>query len=363
MKNNFATELLRAAFLRIILYAITYTVIVLGLLVLAIIISHNYTWYSNDLLYQLLSLIDRLLVIILPSLLIGGYLAIVYFELKKSYRYLNEVAQGIVSIQKDDQELIYFGNGDLQPLADQLNETKLQIRNNMRAAKEAEQRKNDLIVYLAHDLKTPLTSIIGYLSLLEEEPDLSIQARARYTHIALDKAYRLEELVNEFFEITRFNLTHQILEPSRIDMVRMLEQLTYEFKPLLEKRSLSIQLKLPEQCVWRIDVEKMERVFDNLVRNAINYAYEGTVITISMKVQDHQLILFFENDGDTIPPEKLSRLFERFFRLDESRATAKGGSGLGLAIAKTIVEWHHGTIQVESHDDHIRFTVMLPELS
>ena len=328
-----------------------------------IILSNSVTWYSGDPLYRFLHTIEQMLVVLLPASLIGGYLVIVYWQLKKSYHYLNELAEGITNIQKEDQELVYFDDAALQPLADMLNDTKISIYTNMRAAKEAEQRKNDLIVYLAHDLKTPMTSIIGYLSLLEDEPDLSVQARARYTHIALEKAYRLEELVNEFFEITRFNLTHQVLEPGRVDMVRMLEQMAYEFKPLLSPRHLDIALDLPEQCIWYVDVEKMERVFDNLLRNAINYAFDDSTIQISLRVVDQKLILKFENAGNTIPPEKLSRLFEQFFRLDESRSTAKGGAGLGLAIAKTIVEWHHGTITVESHDERIIFTVTLPQLS
>ena len=363
LKNNPTTKLLRQSFLRIVVYGFTYTAAIFGMLVLMIILSNSVTWYSGDPLYRFLHTIEQMLVVLLPASLIGGYLVIVYWQLKKSYHYLDELAEGITNIQKEDQELVYFDDAALQPLADMLNDTKISIYTNMRAAKEAEQRKNDLIVYLAHDLKTPMTSIIGYLSLLEDEPDLSVQARARYTHIALEKAYRLEELVNEFFEITRFNLTHQVLEPGRVDMVRMLEQMAYEFKPLLSPRHLDIALDLPEQCIWYVDVEKMERVFDNLLRNAINYAFDDSTIQISLCVVDQKLILKFENAGNTIPPEKLSRLFEQFFRLDESRSTAKGGAGLGLAIAKTIVEWHHGTITVESHDERIIFTVTLPQLS
>ena len=147
-------------------------------------------------------------------------------------------------------------------------------------AREAEQRKNDLIVYLAHDLKTPLTSIIGYLTLLRDEPELSPAMRAKYTGIALDKAERLETLINEFFEITRFSLTHLTLQREEVNLTRMLEQVTFEFQPVLAEMDLVWDLSLPPDVVVVCDPDKLERVFDNLLRNANNYSYPGTLIRV-----------------------------------------------------------------------------------
>ena len=277
-------------------------------------------------------------------------------------KYFKEIDQGIDALQVDDSKAIRL-SPEMLPFESKLNAVKQTLERQKAETALAEQRKNELVMYLAHDIRTPLTSVIGYLSLLHEDPDMPAPQRVKHVRITLEKAYRLEKMINEFFEITRFNLTHQVLEPGRVDMVRMLEQMAYEFKPLLSPRHLDIALDLPEQCIWYVDVEKMERVFDNLLRNAINYAFDDSTIQISLRVVDQKLILKFENAGNTIPPEKLSRLFEQFFRLDESRSTAKGGAGLGLAIAKTIVEWHHGTITVESHDERIIFTVTLPQLS
>lgn len=248
----------------------------------------------------------------------------------------------------------------LRSVEDQMNLAKQRSLRNAAAAREAEQRKNDLIVYLAHDLKTPLTSVIGYLTLLRDEPDLSPQMRAKYTGIALDKAERLEELINEFFDITRFNLSHLTLETEETDLTRMLQQVASEFEPIFAEKGLTYRLDLPEKLLYACDIDKMARVFDNLLRNATNYSLPNTEISISGKISGEHVVLRFRNAGKTIPQEKLERIFEQFFRLDSSRASASGGAGLGLAIAKEIVELHGGGISAASADNQVTFTVALP---
>lgn len=227
-------------------------------------------------------------------------------------------------------------------------------------ANEAEQRKNDLVVYLAHDLKTPLTSIIGYLSLLDENPDLSTEYRAKYTGITLEKAYRLEQLINEFFDITRFNLQAFPLENNHIDLVMLLRQMSEEFYPVLKEKNLTCTVYAEEKVNIIGDSDKLSRVFDNLMRNASNYCYEGTNIEINVFTKGNNAVVTFINQGDKIPQQKLDMIFEKFFRADESRTSKTGGTGLGLAIAKQIVERHNGTITAESNDKFTTFTVKLP---
>lgn len=228
------------------------------------------------------------------------------------------------------------------------------------AAREAEQRKNDLIMYLAHDLKTPLTSVIGYLTLLQDEPQISPELRARYTGIALHKALRLEDLINEFFEITRFNLSHLELDTQPVDLKRLLEQVASEFEPVFREKELTCTLDLPAELRCEGDPDKLARVFDNLLRNAEHYSFPHTEVHIRAEQGEDAVTLQFTNAGRTIPPEKLDRLFEQFFRLDSSRGTSSGGAGLGLAIARQIVQAHGGTIRAESADNTITFTVTLP---
>jgi len=360
LKNN--QTFLKKAMTRIIIYAIVYTVGLIAFTFLGAILASNISWSYNSPIYHFILFIKDCIVVIIPLLLLIGYLTIVYFELKKPYAYLDSVIDGIKKINNHSQEMISLDYDELKDVNTLLNQTKNDIEINARAAKEAEQRKNDLVVYLAHDLKTPLTSIIGYLTLLRDEKNISENIYDHYIHITLDKAERLEELINEFFEITRFNLTQQALDISKVDMVRLLEQLTYEFKPMLKDKNLECILHVPQQLEIKCDVQKMQRVLDNLLRNAVNYSFEDSDIHITLQENKDFYNIIFQNNGNTISPEKLEHLFEQFFRLDSSRTSKTGGAGLGLSISRSIVEQHGGTIIAKSFDENIIFEVTLPRL-
>lgn len=224
----------------------------------------------------------------------------------------------------------------------------------------AEEKKNDLVMYLAHDLKTPLASAIGYLNLLRDEKQLSEELRERYLSIALSKAERLETLVNEFLEIARYSLSAATLQYREIDLTRLLEQLVYELQPILDRKGLTCRLVAEDGILLKCDPDKLQRVFDNLLRNAALYSFEGTELTVEAKRDGDSVILRFSNHGETISREKLERIFEQFYRLDTGRSTE--GSGLGLAIARQIVTLHKGTITAESEDGLTVFTVTLPSL-
>ena len=221
-------------------------------------------------------------------------------------------------------------------------------------------RKNDLIAYLAHDLKTPLTSVIGYLSLLKEAPDMPWKQRAKYTNIGLEKAMRLESLINEFFEITRYNLHEIILEEEQFDLGYMLMQMAEEFYPVLEPRGKSVTIHQTEDLLITADPDKLARVFNNILKNAAAYSYDNTEIEIHVQLQNDTVQVSVSNFGRTIPPQKLERIFEKFYRLDDARSAHTGGAGLGLAIAKDIVDAHGGSICVTSRNQVTTFTVVLP---
>lgn len=297
--------------------------------------------------------------LMLPFLAILGVVVISLLLFRKPFSYLREIVQAAEQMQQEPERSITL-SAPIKTVQDDLNRLRESSNQNALAAKEAEQRKNDLIVYLAHDLKTPLTSVIGYLSLMQDEPDVSPELRAKYTSIALEKAQRLEELINEFFEITRFQLTHMELNWETIHFSRMLEQTAFEFQPILAEKHLQLKTAITPNVDLSCDPDKLERVVDNLIRNAISYSYPDTVISLGMHATEDNAVLTICNAGRTISPEKLNRIFEQFFRGDTSRSTATGGAGLGLAIAKQITEMHGGTIQAESRDEHIRFTVTLP---
>lgn len=278
--------------------------------------------------------------------------------LKRVVAYVDELQEAAGKLFDEKVDYIEL-SPELGEIAVKINRLKQEAENNARLAKENEQRKNDLIMYLAHDLKTPLSSVTGYLTLLCDEPKIPEELRKKYLSIALDKAERLEELINEFFEITRFNLSNITLQYREINLTRLLEQLVYEFHPMLGEKNLQCELHAPENIGIRCDGDKMQRVFDNLLRNAVIYSTAGTTISIVAEQREENVEITFVNYGSTIPEEKLSRIFEQFFRLDATRSSG-GGAGIGLAIAKQLVELHKGTIRAESGDGKVKFMVTLP---
>lgn len=245
-------------------------------------------------------------------------------------------------------------------VAAQMAQIKSTMQRHEQAMKNETDRKNDLITYLAHDLKTPLTSVIGYLDLLREASDMPAVQREKYIRITLDKALRLEKLINEFFEITRYNLQQIVLEKEPLDISFMLMQLTDEFYPLLESHGNTVELKAEDDLSVFGDAMKLGRVFNNILKNAISYSYPNTPIKVHAGKREKDIFICFINQGKTIPAEKLNAIFEKFFRMDEARNTNTGGAGLGLAIAKEIVLLHGGTIEASSENEMTTFSVTLP---
>lgn len=222
----------------------------------------------------------------------------------------------------------------------------------------AETRKNELVAYLAHDIKTPLTSIIGYLALLAEEPTLPVARREHYAHVALDKAQRLDTMMDEFFEITRYNLGAISLERETIDVGMLLEQVADEFYPVASARKVALEVDVPTNLTAFVDAEKMARVLGNLLKNAVAYATANSSVSLQASCHEEDLELVVTDTGKEISQAHLARIFDKFYREDGSRSGK--GTGLGLAIAKEIVEAHAGTIEASSTCGVTTFTVILP---
>ena len=312
-------------------------------------------YYQDQFYMRYRSLYTACICVALWSIIV---LVLTYRLVHRAAQFIGEVEQAARKLVDESDELITL-SPELSDIAASFNALKQESLHNARAAREAESRKSDLIMYLAHDLKTPLASVIGYLTLLRDEPSLPADTRQRYLTTTLAKAERLDELTNEFFEITRFNLSHVSLTPRQMDLTRLLEQLIFEAGPQLAEKNLTTQLSAPDTLPLRADPDKLSRVFDNLLRNAILYGWPITTIHIHAECNVTNAQVRIENQGDTIPPEKLARLFEQFFRLDNARSTS-GGAGLGLAIAREITRQHGGDITAESQNDTVSFTVTLP---
>jgi len=296
--------------------------------------------------------------IILLSIL-SAFFLFLYIYLHRVTRYFEEIDKGLDALLQEAPREISL-SPELGSIERKLMLAKHTIDRQKSDMLIAEQRKNDLIMYLAHDLKTPLASSVSYLNLLRDEKQISQELREKYISISLAKAERLEELINEFLEIAKYNLSDITLQYSEINLTRMLEQLVYEFSPILNQKGLSCRLEAEEDITLKCDADKMQRVFDNLLRNAVLYSHGGTEIVISAERGKDTLTLKISNHGSTIPQEKLERIFEQFYRLDAGRSTE--GTGLGLAIAKQIVVLHKGTITAASEGNVTVFTVTLPLL-
>lgn len=298
---------------------------------------------------------------IIPILIIWviGILVLLYRLLKKVFGYIDEVGKATEDLVNKDVEYIELPD-ELEEIKNRMNHLKRESEKNEKLAKENEEKKDELIVYLAHDIKTPLTSMIGYLSILDEIDDMPKKKQKNYISIALDKSYRLEDLINELFDVARFNSEKIVLEKEELNLNLMLEQIIDDFYPTLRELNKSIKLNYNEPISINGDSDKLSRVFNNLIKNAISYSKEESEIVINLKKDNNNAIVEVINKGKQISKEKLSKIFEKFYRLDSARTSRTGGSGLGLAIAKDIVELHNGTIIAESNEEETTFRVTLP---
>lgn len=272
--------------------------------------------------------------------------------------YFREINQGIESLLTDDENKIIL-SPEMQPFERKLNSVKRTLEKRKREASLAEQRKDELVMYLAHDIRTPLTSIIGYLNLLDEEPNMPVEPRKKRVHIALEKAYRLETMINEFFEITKYKSQKIKLTKETIDLYYMLIQLSDELFPVLDARGNTVSLQLDENLTVNADPEKLARVFNNILKNAASYSDPNSEILISAEKTEQEVIIKFQNRGENISDEAIHSLFDKFYRADKSRSSDTGGTGLGLAIAKEIVILHGGQIRVSSKNHIVTFSVSL----
>ena len=287
------------------------------------------------------------------------FLLMLWYLFRWMTRYFREINQGIDSLLSEQAEQIRL-SAEMEPFERKLNSVRCILDQRERAARSAEQRKNELVLYLAHDIRTPLTSVLGYLDLLEEMPDLPAEERAKYVHISLEKARRLEKMISEFFEITRYNTQRLTIDPKPVDLYYLLVQVIDEHIPLFTEHGNYVTLRAQEPLqVWG-DGEKLARVFNNLLKNAAAYSDPGTEVIVSAEAGKQAVFVRVTSTGKTIPTDKLDALFEKFYRLDDARTSHTGGTGLGLAIAKEIVALHDGTILAESENGKTTFTVQLP---
>ena len=359
MKNKrFRSVFIRKTIFQCVRTGILTSVIYAVLVAFVFYVGYRITWQPS-LLYELLQSLVLYSSIFIPLVWFLMILAIIYYYWSRTVGYIEDIAEASTALVALNAEDIRLPD-ELREIEDKMNQIKNAALKSEREARESEQRKNDLVINLAHDIRTPLSSVIGYLSLLDEASDMPSQQRSKYIGITLDKAYRLEQLIDEFFEITRFNISSIVLNKGKINLSFMLQQLADEFYPMLSPQNKKAVVNASDDLALWGDADKLSRVFNNILKNAIAYSDPNSTIAISAFSQKSDIIIQFTNQGDPIPAQKLETIFERFFRLDSARSSQTGGAGLGLAIAKEIVTAHGGTIHAKSDQSETSFTVTLP---
>lgn len=369
LKNNDMKKIVKSTFWSFIVQCMI-SLTIMGIIMIILAESRaifDFQWLYNIFphLYDLLDNIYELVferayfIFIIFGTTLIIVLSLLYKLLNKIFSYVFAVSESADKLFDKNVEYINLPP-EMVEVEKKLNHFKTEAIKNERLARENEQKKDELIVYLAHDIKTPLTSMIGYLSLLSEIKDMPQEQRNRFIDIALDKSYRLEYLINELFDVARFNSEKIVLEKEEINLNLMLEQIADDFYPTLKEMNKKINFTSDEKTILYADPDKLSRVFNNLIKNAVNYSKENTDIDISILNKENQATVKITNKGKQIPKEKLDKIFEKFYRLDSSRTSKTGGSGLGLAIAKEIVELHGGRIYAESDMKETTFSVILP---
>lgn len=279
---------------------------------------------------------------------------------RKSLQYIGKIASAVQNISEGDlnTEVEVLGDDEFSMIAANLNRMEEEIRELMDKERESERTKNELITNVAHDLRTPLTSIIGYLELLSKGIPLPQEMQQKYIEIVYTKAKRLEKLIEDLFGFTKVGKVS--MNVGTVDIVKLLGQLLEEFYPSFAEKDLVYELvsNVPAKTITA-DGNLLARLFDNLINNAIKYGAEGKKVLVNVLAEEEIVTISVTNYGHVIPADELPFIFNKFYRVEHSRSTQTGGTGLGLAIAKNIVDMHGGTISVTSDLNGTVFMVKL----
>lgn len=290
------------------------------------------------------------------------FIFLFYFITNKKMRYIETVSEGLFQISKGNlkHRVKIQGKDELAELAENINQMADELKERIEAERKAEKTKNDLITNVSHDLRTPLTSIKGYLALIKDKKYKGTVELEEYLNIAYNKSEKLEVLINDLFEYTKLSNKGIRIKKEKISINELLEQLVEELYVICEENKVCIITDIPQKIVLaNVDGDKLARVFENLLVNAIRYTIKPGKITLRLYDHGQFFIVEVENRCKDINKDDLERIFDRFYKLDKARSECTEGSGLGLAIAKSIVELHDGKIYAELREDNINFCVRI----
>ena len=302
--------------------------------------------------------------VVLLYLILGILLfSVTFMILQEPYiRYISRISEAVQNISEGDLNTVIdvIGDDEFSSMAANLNHMAADIKKLMEKERESERTKNELITNVAHDLRTPLTSIIGYLELLAGNQQVPADMQHKYIEIAYGKSRRLQKLIEDLFGFTKLNCGKIAMHVGQIDIVKLLGQLVEEAYPNFVEKGLSydLQSNVPAKII-NADGNLLARLFDNLIGNAIKYGADGKRVLVKIHAEGETVTVSVTNYGYVIPADELPLIFNKFYRVEQSRSSSTGGTGLGLAIAKEIVDMHGGTISVASDFNGTVFTVKL----
>lgn len=364
MKNNDMSTRFRTRMVMNIVYSAVITCLVEVFLIANISMIAGYlkeTRFQESFLLQLADM-DTFMTLFYVLTGIALFSSIFMMLQERSLRYIAKISSAIQHISEGDLNTTVEVTGDdeFAAMAANLNKMSADIRRLMDKEREAEQSKNELITNVAHDLRTPLTSIIGYLELLSGKVQLPPDMEKKYIDIAYAKSKRLEKLIEDLFGLTKMNCGKAAMHVSKVDVVKLVSQLLEEFYPSFAEKNLSYELQsnVPQRVITA-DGNLLARLFDNLINNAIKYGADGKRVLVNIRADAQIVTVSVTNYGYVIPADELPLIFNKFYRVEQSRSTNTGGTGLGLAIAKNIVDMHGGSIQASSDLNGTVFTVKL----
>ena len=285
---------------------------------------------------------------------------LIYILTRRKTKYIKEICSGIETISQGnlDYRIDKKGVDELSILSDKINSMSIDLKNIMEEERNAQRFKSELITNVSHDLRTPLTSLIGYIQLANDEKT-SLKDKEKYIEIALQKSNKLKNLINDLFEYSKLESGGIKLEKEEINIIEIIEQSIGELSILARERNMTFSKNFSKSIILNVDPNKIGRVFENIISNAVKYSTEGSTININAFEKNDGVIITFENTIDEEFEENAERLFDRFYRADKARNSEQGGSGLGLAIAKNIIELHGGRIWAESEEKIFRMNIKL----
>lgn len=303
-----------------------------------------------------------LLIAILP---VAVVVLLIYMLTRKKAKYIKNICRGIKTISSGNLDYRIHSKGvdELAVLADEINNMSDNLKNQIEEERKAERLKSELITNVSHDLRTPLTSLIAYLQLAEDNKTLP-EDKERYVKIAAEKSNKLKKLIEDLFEYSKLESGGICLNKSNVNIIEIIEQSIGELSIQARNKNITFNKNFSgSSTVLSLDSDKMGRVFENIISNAVKYSSEGSTVNIKTFEERDSVLISFENTPDILFKEDAGkiaeRVFERFYRGDSSRNSKDGGSGLGLAIAKSIVELHGGHIWAESENEIFRINLRL----